>query len=155
MKKFVYSIFIVVWMSIIFSLSNQPATDSSQLSDGFISNTIGNVYKLFNGDVSSSELDRIKEKFTHPVRKMAHFTIYMILGILVTLLVREYNFSFWKCLFISLFVCLLYSISDEIHQLFVVGRSGEVRDVFIDTCGSFSGIFIFNRLFRKKVKEVI
>lgn len=151
MKKVIYSILIVLWMGIIFSLSNQPAIDSTELSDGFISNTIGNVYKFFNKNISSDELNEIKVKYTHPVRKMAHFTIYMILGILVTLLVREYNVSFNKCLFISLLVCLLYSISDEVHQLFVIGRSGEIRDVLIDTSGSFIGIFIFNNLFRKKV----
>jgi len=138
-------------MGLIFSLSNQPASDSTELSDGFISNTIGNVYKVFNKNISSDELNDIKVKYTHPVRKMAHFTIYMILGILVTLLVREYNVSFYKCLFISLLVCLLYSISDEVHQLFVSGRSGEIRDVLIDTSGSFIGIFIFNKLFKKKV----
>lgn len=138
-------------MSVIFSLSNQPASDSTELSDGFISNTIGNVYKVFNKNIGSDELNEIKVKYTHLVRKMAHFTIYMILGILVTLLVREYNISFYKCLFISLLVCLLYSISDEIHQLFVMGRSGEIKDVLIDTSGSFIGIFVFNKLFRKKV----
>ena len=151
MKKVIYSIFIVIWMIIIFSLSNQPASDSTELSDGFISNTIGNVYKLFDKNISSDELNEIKIKYTHPVRKMAHFTIYMILGILVTLLVREYNVSFNKCLFISLLVCFLYSISDEVHQLFVMGRSGEIRDVLIDTSGSFIGIFIFNKLFKKKI----
>ena len=151
MKKVIYSILIVVWMGIIFSLSNQPAIDSTELSDGFISNTIGNVYKVFNKNIGSDELNEIKVKYTHPVRKMAHFTIYMILGILVTLLVREYNVSFNKCLFISLLVCLLYSISDEVHQLFVMGRSGEIRDILIDTSGSFIGIFVFNKLFRKKV----
>ena len=150
-RKVIYSILIVLWMGLIFSLSNQPASDSTELSDGFISNTIGNVYKVFNKNISSDELNDIKVKYTHPVRKMAHFTIYMILGILVTLLVREYNVSFYKCLFISLLVCLLYSISDEVHQLFVSGRSGEIRDVLIDTSGSFIGIFIFNKLFRKKV----
>ena len=151
MRKVIYSILIVLWMSVIFCLSNQPAIDSTELSDGFISNTIGNVYKFFNKNISSDELNEIKVKYTHPVRKMAHFTIYMILGILVTLLVREYNVSFNKCLFISLLVCLLYSISDEVHQLFVIGRSGEIRDVLIDTSGSFIGIFVFNKLFRKKV----
>jgi VanZ family protein len=138
-------------MTVIFCLSNQPADDSSSLSDGFISSTIGNVYKVFNKNISSEDLEEIKVKYTHPVRKMAHFTIYMILGILVTLLVREYNISFYKCILISLLVCLLYSISDEIHQTFVTGRSGEVRDVLIDTCGSFIGIFVFNKLFKKKV----
>lgn len=150
-RKIVYFILIVFWMSFIFCLSNQPALDSTELSDGFISNTIGNVYKIFNKNIGSDELNEIKIKYTHPVRKMAHFTIYMILGILVTLLVREYNVSFYKCLFISLLVCFLYSISDEVHQLFVSGRSGEFRDVCIDTLGSFIGIFVFNKLFKKKV----
>ena len=138
-------------MSFIFCLSNQPASDSTELSDGFISNTIGRIYKVFDSDISSDELSEIKIKYTHPVRKMAHFTIYMILGILVTLLVGEYNVSFYRCLFISLLVCLLYSISDEMHQLFVMGRSGEIKDVLIDTSGSFIGIFMFNKLFKKKV----
>ena len=137
-------------MIIIFSLSNQPAIDSTELSDGFISNTIGNVYKLFNKNISSDELNEIKVKYTHPVRKMAHFTIYMILGILVTLLVREYNVSFYKCLFISLLVCLLYSISDEVHQLFVPGRSGEVLDVMIDTMGGFISCNILYLIYRRK-----
>ena len=35
---------------------------------------------------------------------------------------------------------MLYSISDEIHQIFVPGRSCELLDVFIDTCGSLIGI---------------
>ncbi len=150
-RKIIYSILVVFWMSLIFFLSNQPAVDSTELSDGFISNTIGNVYKLFDKNISSEDLDIIKDKYSHVVRKMAHFTIYMILGTLVTLLVREYNISFYKCLFISLLVCLLYSISDEIHQLFVMGRSGEIKDVLIDTSGSFMGIFVFNKLFRRKV----
>lgn len=151
MKRVIYSILIVIWMFVIFSLSNQPANDSTELSDGFISSTIGNIYRFFDRDISNDDLNEIKVRYTYPVRKLAHFTIYMILGILVTLLVREYNVSFYKCLLISLFVCFLYSISDEIHQLFVLGRSGEIRDVLIDTSGSFVGIFLFNKLFRKKV----
>ena len=150
-RKIIYFILIILWMSFIFCLSNQPASDSTELSDGFISNTIGRIYKVFDSDISSDELSEIKIKYTHPVRKMAHFTIYMILGILVTLLVGEYNVSFYRCLFISLLVCLLYSISDEMHQLFVMGRSGEIKDVLIDTSGSFIGIFMFNKLFKKKV----
>lgn len=151
MKRVIYSILIVIWMFVIFSLSNQPANDSTELSDGFISSTIGNIYRFFDRDISNDDLNEIKVRYTYPVRKLAHFTIYMILGILVTLLVREYNVSFYKCLLFSLFVCFLYSISDEIHQLFVLGRSGEIRDVLIDTSGSFVGIFLFNKLFRKKV----
>lgn len=131
-------------MIIIFMLSNQPADDSTKLSDGFISTTIGNVYKIFNNNVSEEKLIEIKVKYTHPVRKMAHFTIYMILGLLVTLLVKEYNLSTKQIIWISLFVCFMYSISDEAHQLFVSGRSGEIKDILIDTSGSFIGILFIN-----------
>ena len=48
---------------------------------------------------------------------------------------------------ISLLICLIYAFSDEIHQLFVLGRSGEFRDVLIDFCGSILGYFIINRFF--------
>ena len=34
-------------------------------------------------------------------------------------------------------------MTDEIHQLFVPGRSGEIRDVCIDSLGVITGIIIF------------
>ena len=37
---------------------------------------------------------------------------------------------------------MIYAISDEIHQLFVPGRAGQVRDVLIDSAGSFLGIIL-------------
>ena len=41
---------------------------------------------------------------------------------------------------IALIICCLYSISDEYHQTFVPGRSGEVRDVCVDTSGALLGV---------------
>lgn len=149
MCKKIYMVLVIVWMIIIFLLSNQPAVASTELSDGFISTTIGNIYKLFDSNVSDEKLDIIKDKCTVPVRKMAHFTIYMILGLFVTLLIKEYNFNGKQIVLISLLICFIYSISDEVHQLFVFGRSGEITDVFIDTCGSLIGIVFTNRIVKK------
>jgi len=42
-----------------------------------------------------------------------------------------------------------YSISDEIHQLFVPGRSGQVTDVILDSCSSFIGMMLIKRVSRK------
>ena len=53
---------------------------------------------------------------------------------------------------LAFLICVLYAISDEIHQLFVPGRAGQVRDVLIDSSGSFLGIFLvmlFVRFLRK------
>ena len=36
----------------------------------------------------------------------------------------------------------LYAASDEIHQLFVPGRSGQLRDVFLDSAGVAAGILL-------------
>ncbi|MBO6195185.1 MAG: VanZ family protein [Bacilli bacterium] len=129
MKKTIIKILlVVVWMIVIFCFSNQVSDDSTRLSDGFIKNTICKV--------SKSDCDNTIEKTFTPVRKCAHFCVYLILGLLV---MNCFNIE-KKYIIYSLLICLLYSISDEIHQLFVSGRSGEVLDVFIDTCGSLLGI---------------
>lgn len=43
----------------------------------------------------------------------------------------------------ALLICVLYAISDEVHQKFIPGRSGEVRDVIIDTAGASVGISVY------------
>lgn len=145
MKKIIYKILIITWMIIIFMFSNQPADESTKLSDGFISTTIGNFYKIFDNDVTEEKLTQIKEKYTTPVRKTAHFTIYLILGTLTILLLKEYNIENRRQIIIAILICLLYATSDEIHQLFIRGRSGEIKDVLIDTSGSIIGISIMNK----------
>lgn len=46
---------------------------------------------------------------------------------------------------------IAYAISDEIHQLFVSGRAGQVQDVVIDSIGVILGICIL-MLFIKTIK---
>ena len=46
----------------------------------------------------------------------------------------------------------IYAISDEFHQSFISGRSGQVSDVFLDTLGvTVGGLFIL--LIIKTVKK--
>ena len=54
---------------------------------------------------------------------------------------------------ISIFLSFLYACSDEVHQLFIVERTGRILDVFIDTLGASTGVFLYYFLFRKKLKE--
>lgn len=129
-------------MALIFTLSNQKAYTSTQTSDGFIDKTIIKIYKIINKNLDEQKQKEIKEKYTRPIRKTAHFTIYTILGILMTLTLKEYNIN--NIISISILLCILYATSDEIHQLFIIGRSGEIKDVIIDTCGSTLGIILLN-----------
>ena len=149
MKKIIYSILIIIVMVTIFMFSNQPADDSTKLSNGFIEKTIGNVYKLFDNNVTEEELDKIKENYATPIRKLAHVTIYFILGILVYLLLCEFNIETGKTIILAFIICMSYSISDEIHQIFVPGRSGQVTDVILDSCSSFIGMMLIKRVSRK------
>ncbi len=38
---------------------------------------------------------------------------------------------------------ILYAVSDEVHQLFVPGRGGQLTDVIIDTAGAGAGLGIY------------
>ena len=142
MKKTILTILIILWMILIFLLSNQPANESSKLSDGLIEKTIGNIYKTTHKNPTEEKQKEIKEKYTTLVRKTAHFTIYLILGLLVATLLKQYNLTSKQIIIYGVLICMTYAITDEIHQIFVKGRSGELRDVLIDTCGSTVGILL-------------
>lgn len=148
MKKTFKLILIILWMLLIFFFSNQKADDSSKLSDGLIVK-VANVF--VDKDLSTKEKEIILEKYTTIVRKTAHFGIYLVLGVLVINLLMEYNIK--HVILVSLIVCLLYSVSDEIHQLFIDGRSGEVRDIIIDSSGSLMGIYSYYIIKNKSMKK--
>ena len=54
----------------------------------------------------------------------------------------------------TIIIIILYSCSDEIHQLFIPGRSGEIRDVLIDTLGGFNGSIFYKLYFKLRRKKV-
>lgn len=150
--KVVKICFLVLWMALIFSFSNQKDVDSSKVSDGFIDRTVVRIYKIFNENITKEKENEIIEKYTYPIRKLAHYTLYFILGILSFLVVKDYSIN-KKLIIYSLLICFLYACSDEFHQLFVIGRSARVLDVMIDTFGSFCSIsilYIFNKKISKK-----
>ena len=149
--KVVKICFLVLWMALIFSFSNQKDVDSSKVSDGFIDRTVVKIYKIFNGNITKEKENEIIEKYTYPIRKLAHYTLYFILGILSFLVVKDYSIN-KKLIIYSLLICFLYACSDEFHQLFIIGRSARVLDVIIDTFGSFCSISIFY-IFNKKISK--
>ena len=138
--------FVIIWMAIIFYLSHQPATTSSQLSSGITHNITIMVQKMIPFSINT-------DLFHSFVRKAAHFAAYFILGVLL-MRALVHNNVFLK-MGVSLLISVLYAISDEFHQTFIPGRSGEIRDVIIDTAGAVTGILLYFLiyLFFKKKKE--
>ena len=150
-KKSVLWILIVFCMGTIFFLSSQEATESKKVSSGVIKTIVKAVD--FTNELNEEELNNIAEDLTFIVRKGAHFSAYAIICILWSLLLSEYNICGKRNLLFSLLICFLYACSDEIHQIFVPGRSGEIRDVIIDSCGAITG-YIFLKLLSKLKKKI-
>ena len=139
MKKSIFIVLLVLWMGFIFSMSCENAEESS--------NTSGQTIKVVLSTVPEFEKQpeevkvNIIEELQFIVRKSAHFIGYMILGILASCLILHYE-NINKKYPLAFLICVIYAISDEIHQLFVPGRAGQVRDVLIDSAGSFLGIIL-------------
>lgn len=138
-------------MIIIFLLSNQEAQDSKQLSNSFITKTIINIYEMRHGKITEEKKTEIKENYSFIVRKAAHFTIYLILGLLISIVLTQKDLNIKQIIIYSVLICMTYAITDEIHQIFVSGRSGEIRDIIVDTCGSTIGILLNIIINRKRI----
>ncbi len=146
-------ILLIIWMSLIFSLSSQNADTSSKTSGGLIRATLSVFYPDFE-ELTKENQEEIVGSFQFLARKTAHFSLYAVLGGLSFLSVISYRKLMLKIRVLSASViCLIYAVSDEVHQIFIPGRSGEVRDVLIDFCGAFITIIILT-LFSRYIKGI-
>lgn len=133
--------------------------DSSKQSRGLTYN----ILKILNGNkLSEKELIKLTKKVNPLVRKIAHFSIYMILATFTYMFIEELNIKsksekerlrkniIYTCIF-----CIIYAIFDEIHQIYVPGRTGKLIDVIIDTLGSCMGItlLLVNNIVKRKGKK--
>lgn len=140
---------------LIFGFSSQ----NSEKSSGISMNVSKGIIDLFRGNESNEIKLQMAQKIEHIIRKLAHFLIYTFVGFLLMSLVSTYKLKNKIRIIISLITGFLYACSDEIHQLFVSGRSCEIRDVLIDTSGILLGILIsigllklFNKYRNQKTK---
>ena len=146
MKKIIKIILIIICMLTIFLFSNERANKSTKTSN----NVIITVVKIIDNNSSEKEQTKIINRYFVTVRKTAHFVIYLILGLLVINLAYEYNLKVKELLIISILFCMFYACTDEFHQLYIRGRSGEIKDVLLDTFGSIIGIFSYYLIKKKK-----
>lgn len=122
-------VLLVIWMVVVFGLSNQNGEESGNLS-----RAVANF--LAGGDtIKAEQLEPL-------VRKVAHMTEYAIGGMLFYGITLTYPDGIRKKkIVLSLAFVILYAATDELHQLFINSRNGCVTDVIIDTVGGVLGIF--------------
>lgn len=152
MKKIIKLTLVILCMALIFCFSSDNADASTKKSDGIIIKTCEFV---LGRELTEEEKVKYIDDFVFIVRKGAHLTIYLILGVLLMSYFKELYLVNKKGLIIAFIICFLYACSDEIHQAFVPGRSAEFRDVLIDSLGSLIGIYFyyFINIIRRRLHE--
>lgn len=135
---------------IIFGFSSQDGEESGGISSRVTEFILekSNTYK----NIEENRQDEIFERTEKIIRKIAHLSIYALVGFLLMGLVSTFKLKEKTRILISLILGVLYAASDEIHQLFSPGRSAQITDVYIDTLGVLVGIFVillFIKVFEK------
>ncbi len=128
MKNLKYFIPSLIIMIIIFSFSVQNGEESSGLS----SSIVAWIYTHLH--ISISEF---------LIRKAAHMSEYGVLSLSLIYGFYQSGFSLKYIILYTLIMTFLYAYTDEFHQLFVNDRSGQLSDVFIDTCGGAIATFFY------------
>lgn len=154
-KKYLFGFLAILVCLLIFSLSHQPGTVSYELS-GKITDKTAAITNMPVNDANDSFPFIYTLEFMY--RKGAHIGLYFLLGTFVNLFIMEI-FQEKGCngktkgFFLTILFCLLYAISDEIHQHFIAGRTATITDVLFDSIGYIAAIYILKSIRNKRNKR--
>ena len=133
-------VLLLMMFGTIFNFSNQNGEKSGSLSREVteeVTKNINSIQKL-----EKSEKERVLGKIEHYIRKLAHFSLYLVVGILTMSLICTFDLKNVRRIFISLGIGAFYAMSDEFHQMFIPDRTASIFDVLIDSCGVLAGILV-------------
>lgn len=139
-------VLLLLQMWIIFGFSNQDGETSGSISRKITEIITKNISAIQN--LPKDEKQIVLKRIEHIVRKLAHFSIYTVIGFLSMSLMSTYKLKQKNRITISAIIGLLYAISDEIHQAFIPSRGPKVGDVGIDFSGVIMGILIILLIIR-------
>ena len=126
--RLILGIMLAGWMIIIFWFSNQPATESSEISGTISYRLVEDTDEIFNWGLTTDQI--------------AHMTEYAILGWLAFAFSGTFEMRQKVHYIAALGFAFCYASTDEFHQLFIPGRSGQFTDVCIDTAGAAIGLLL-------------
>lgn len=142
-------------MVVIFMFSAQDGGQSGSLSTT-VARTLASIFVSGFDAMSLSEQAAFIDQLAWPIRKTAHATEYACLAI--SLVITCWQLYAWRCDsnpsehrlttritrtgLVAFAIAVLYAASDEIHQLFIDGRAGQVADVLVDASGAAVGCLL-------------
>lgn len=144
MKKNIIRIILIVMLIetfyIIFGFSNQNGEESSGISSQITERITSNIKSIQEKPANDKKITI--HRIETIIRKIAHFSIYTVVGILLMSLMATYNLSNKTRAIVSETIGVVYASTDELHQLFIQGRSAQITDVMIDSMGVLLGILL-------------
>lgn len=160
---------LLCWAVFIFSMSADTGVQSQGLSDRVAQQILGISQPGFAALPDAQQVTLLSQ-VSYPVRKLAHFSEYVLLGLLalgallqarrlIACSRRMDNGADVPCLafswvpaLLAMAFSLVYAVSDEVHQLFVDGRSSQALDVGIDFAGAALAVVIASLIMRRLLK---
>lgn len=144
----------ILTMVIIFLFSHQPSANSYKASNLLVKPLTNELKETSSKEFKDEDEEKsywksIRGKIELAVRKTAHVFIYTLLSLFIYLTLKSFNINIPDIYMYTLILCILYGISDEIHQSFV-GRHAYFTDVCIDSFGAI--IIIISMWLKDKIK---
>lgn len=132
---------VLAYLGMIFSFSAQDGIKSNALSKAVVKKIEASV-ELAEKVHSDNKTHRIN--YNEVIRKSAHFLLYFVLAVIFFMALIISKLDIKSSIIFTLIFCVLFAVSDEIHQTFVPERTPLFKDVVIDSVGALTGvIFIF------------
>ena len=128
-------------MAVIFMFSAEPADKSNETSASFIENVVEVAVPEYK-DMTPAEKEEFIDSLQHTVRKCAHAAVYVLLSVCLFVAFALYVRSPAAVALAAWLSATVYAAADELHQLFVDGRSCELTDVLIDSGGAAIGALL-------------
>ena len=164
--RVIAAVLAVIWMVRIFSYSSASGEASMQTSRSVCFDIVSSFNDLMHLGWDEDRIQGMSRSIEKIVRKSAHMAEFAVLGILVGTACDAWRYvgglpetsaertgfrSFLRKSLrgvIAFLICVIYACSDELHQTFVDGRSGEVKDVVIDVSGALIAIILMALILR-------
>lgn len=138
----VAAILLVLLYLLIFAFSGQDGEESGSLSS-MISEKCAELLNAISGKHwTQNVIESMATYFEHPIRKLAHFSEYACMGVLLYGVWRPWKERNRKLYLLIVLWVFVSAGADEFHQLFVPGRYGCFADVVLDTCGGAFGLLV-------------
>ena len=147
----IFVVLILLWGFGIFKLSSMNTNNSNGKSKSiitiFIEDTLDvtNKYGITDSHPNDGKLDKATQLLNRPLRKVMHASVYFVLAFIIVCFINYLykNDNYILSAILALLIIFAFAGFDEFHQTFVSGRTGDIKDVLIDTLGGLAGILFY------------